>query len=916
MAGFFENLPQFQAPPTDLPTADVPPSNFVQASKEVAEGVKQSGFWDGLFQSALYWVTEILGAVVGFLLKILNEVALFVVSVILKEQNQTSPQVQEAMKLAIGDTFGVNVPGGVFQSISDAGQRGPLAKSVGEAVLKSISGELTPSAEAGIAPGTSRAEAWLTNMVGMGMESWLQQFTFEIFSLGQLNSGGELKDKLVADLGLGRISRQVLRPVVSAYIEEPFTQKLNLSHRPKLLSPAQAVKQFTRGVWTREQLDFELGKQGWSAGRIEAMINDHTIRLSVGDVHTLINSQSMTQEQGEQYLRDNGYDAITAARALASDEVTQVRPLYRQVVNEWMNAFVDGITTQSEFYAVVDSTPLPANEKEIVKTLALSKRQFRVKQISSSQMANIVREGLATIQDYRNTLLSEGYSLSDAKTLELYLLLQMKEDSDARSAREAREREAEVKKAEREAAAAAKRAAEVARLAFKGVSATKFEAMVRAGLRSLPEYRAFLVAQGVTADNADDIVALLAANIEGRRVLAAQREANAAAANVRGVNLGQLDRAVRAGIITAQEYVAKLRELNFDEQSIALMVDLVESDLDDALARQEAHDAAEAAAKVKGISLSQFERAVRLGLRSVAEYGTWLRSNGYGADDVAILSDTLTRLIADDEAAAALREEANAKSEQRGLSLADTERAVRAGVLQPSAYEAALLALDYDADARETLLALLALKMQQDQQTLALEGHAGALLAERGLSLDDVQRGVELGIVKPEVYVATLRESGFTKDDADYLGLVEAGRRAARSQAMARTETAAAKLSAAGVSLASLQSSVRAGRLTLADFAAQLARAGVDEGQSANLVALLRTELDAIQAAAATRAAAANRPKVKDLTLSQVERAVKSGEIGLAEYANFARSMGYAEADVQLLAGTLAAQLETGEEAA
>ena len=913
---FFDNLPNFTAPPVDLPTADVPPSNFVQAGKEAAEGMRQSGWWDGLFQSALYWVTEILAAIVGFLLKILNEVALFVVSVVLKEQNQTSPQVQEAMKLAVGDTFGVSVPGGVFQRISDAGQRGPVAASVAQAILASVSGTITPSAEGGIAPGTSRAEAWLQNSTALAVEGWLQQFTFELFSLGQINSAGELKDKLVADLGLGRISRQVLRPVVSAYIEEPFVQKLNLDHRPKLLSPAQAVKQFTRGAWTRAQLDSELGKQGWSQGRIEAFINDHVVRLSVGDIHTLINAGGLTQEQGEAYLRDSGFDALTAARALNADEITQVRPLYRQLVNEWMAAFVEGQTTQTEFYAIVDSAPLPANEREIVKTLALSKRQFRTKAISSSQMATLVKEGLKTIADYRSTLLSEGYSLPDARDLELLLLLQMKDASDAQKKRDDAEAAARVKAAEREAAAQAKRAAETARLAVRGISVAKFEAMVRAGLHTLPEYRAFLLAYGVPASNADDLVELLETSLQTARTVALQREQLAAAAKVKGVTLSQLDKAVRSGLLSFGEYQQQLRELNFDEESVALLVELATNDVEDALAREQAREAAAAAADDKGVSLSQFERAVRLGLRSMAEYRTWLQGEGYGADDVAILVDILGRVIADDAAARLLREEAEGKAETKGLSLTELERAVRAGVRDIGDYRAALLALNYDADAQDALLDLLALKMQQDQQTLTLTGKASALLAQRGLKLSDIGRGVELGMLKPEVYTSTLRTAGLSEDDADYLTLIQAAKIAARKEKEARTQTAAALLKAQGISLSALQSSVRAGRLTLGDFQLQLARAGVDAEQAANLVELLATELDAIAAAAAVRALEASKPDVKTLTLAQVERAVREGQTGIAEYRNFASNLGYSDADVGLLVGTLMATIPMGEEAA
>jgi hypothetical protein len=73
---------------------------------------------------------------------------------------------------------------------------------------------------------------------------------------------------------------------------------VNKLYRPELLSTALAVRQFTRGKWTREQLDEELARQGWSADRVDALIHDGTQRLGDGTIKALRAENALDDPRG------------------------------------------------------------------------------------------------------------------------------------------------------------------------------------------------------------------------------------------------------------------------------------------------------------------------------------------------------------------------------------------------------------------------------------------------------------------------------------------------------------------------------------------------------------------------------------------------------------------------------------------
>jgi hypothetical protein len=86
---------------------------------------------------------------------------------------------------------------------------------------------------------------------------------------------GELMAK---NLGLGRLARRALTPLVQTLVADPLQYQLNAKYTPKRLGPQLAIKAFFRGTMSDAQLRKELSEEGYSLERQNFMIRDaHTL---------------------------------------------------------------------------------------------------------------------------------------------------------------------------------------------------------------------------------------------------------------------------------------------------------------------------------------------------------------------------------------------------------------------------------------------------------------------------------------------------------------------------------------------------------------------------------------------------------------------------------------------------------------
>jgi hypothetical protein len=381
-------------------------------------------------------------------------------------------------------------------------------------------------------------------------------------------------------------------------------------------------------------------------------------------------------------------------------------------------------------------------------------------------------EGIIGIDDFQKYVESHGFDAAETATL-------VQLTSNALADKKTKD--------------AAKAAAE-AKAAAKQISLADLERAVRLGLTTLENYNGALTGAGFDAVSIALLDGILKTQIATDKATAAKRAAALAAKTVKGPTLGQLEAEVINGITPMADYTAALRQLGYTTDDAADLTALLQLKVDQAAATAAKRATAAAELAARGISLTQAERAVKLGLVPVAVYRAMLATAGYTPDAVDVLANTLTAEMAATMQAQAKAKAAAAALLKRKISLPQIETAVLDGIKEIGVYYDTLIGAGYSTDDANTLTTLLQLKL--DQHDAAVKAHADAigLATQKGISLGDEEKAVLAGTRTMSDYDSLLAALGY--DDVDRATL-EALLQAKIDAAAAKAEAKAAKDAAA-----------------------------------------------------------------------------------------------------------------------
>jgi hypothetical protein len=815
----------------------------------------------------------------------------------------------------VSGLFGAEVNEAEFTHKLQHGAGAPAAHAIVDGLMRAIAGDGGGGA---LAPGPEGATRIASAAVQAALESSFNALVPEIasgmlpFDFGKFSAIAELPETIISALGVSRLVRRGLSPLIDATCATPMKWHVNKLYRPELLSAALAVRQFTRGKWTREQLDEELARQGWSADRVDALIHDGTQRLSDGTIKSLRALNALDDAVAKERLRENGWTAQDADVLTKAWALERLYEYGDRELSAIASARIAGEITDTEARDRAGSL-LPNDDlRDSFLSYANRSRELSRRHMTHGEIRECVERGIATRADYRRWLDRENYPPDEALMLELLLESTLRGQQEAAKQKERLEAE---RAAEKKAAAdaKAKREAEIAaKKTNVAASLSDLERAVVLGIVPIGVYEARLVTEQFAAADRSFMVDLLQHQRE--EYLAAQeKKADQAAALARkSISLSTLERAVLAGVTSLDEYRRRLESEGLDAGDVAVMVQLLSDELRDRAAAAAKRAEAQAAAAVRGLSLTQVEKAVRQGLRTPDSYRAWLIDQGFSPEDAALLVDSLARDMADAEAAAARREQINSTPAARGASLAQLERAVKLGVRTIDDYANKLIEIKVPTDDQVTLLGLLRAELAQLDAAREKRDAPAPAPEPPGLTRADLERGVRAGVISLTQYRAELQVRGYSSDDADLLAQLALLELQDTQQSRQRRDQVDADNPQRALARADMERAVKKGIRTLDDYAAFVAAANYSTDDQALLVQLLTVEADATKTAATRRAKLATELAAAGVDLDALDAAAIAGALPIDDYLSQLGAANVAPADLGLLVQLIIEQQTSG----
>lgn len=817
--------------------------------------------------------------------------------------------------------------GAIESLLGEGGGARHVGDTAGSRLLQKLAGSATS-----VEPGLDGAARYMTLFLNESVEALLRsvmlevvtEFGPEVFGVGGgIENLQKLQEVIEHALGGDRMVRRVLQPIIAATAITPAQWYANKKYRPELLSPNETIRQWMRGRMSIEERDEELARQGWSPSRIDAFVNGARKFLSDSDVEFLVKSDTWGEDVAAQYWADQGVPDNERALRLVLVKAQAERTANLQLAELAVASYAAGELGDVELDRYLKQPFLSLADVNQLRTRAAVRRRFNIRRITSTRVRQMVLDGIAAVPDYRRALEREGYPPEDVVLEELALRLDLKQKHDLQQkdptiaqleaavlagvlslddfirapslqalteqgravtvavlqARIEKQAADAQEKANREAERAAREAEIEAKRARAFPSLQEYRRGYVRGFIGREVYAAALAREKILGDDAGFL--LTTADDEREQFLADEevRQQKLAEGEHRNLSIAELEQAVLAGELEVSAFDSYLAKVHYADDDRRLLVRLVRDKLEDQAAAKAKRDAAEKLAAAKQVSLADWERAVRLEVRTIAQYAGFLERLGLDAPSRSLILDVLGAQLTADREARAKREAREAEAQQQGIALAQRRRVVIAGVRPKQYYADALVAAKWPADDQLADLDLLDVEIAAAAEARRRRGEIIEKTPASLVSIAQLEHALVLGLLTPAEFRAALLDRGASDADADLLVTLALAKVADARAAATLHDQVQRELEAKGVSLAELEAAVRRGIVTLDDFALDLSNRGLAGEQVLLLRQLLEervgVDVDELRAkivAALTKAGA-------DFTLDELDAALAASEI-------------------------------------
>src|SRR6266571_3822583 len=459
-------------PPTDVTVTDVVDHEVDprQKAKLEALGQKDAGWFGNLW--AHYWASFVRGAttVVAEFADSIDQVLAFMGQFFVAAQGEKAPHFWDFAAVILEDLTGVPVDKAELQKAAHGSGRLKAMEIFGGDLYDLLEKEFAPAGgdlEAGDAGPAKTFLGFLMNFaIRQGNVELLTEMLPEECRVGEgFRAYGELMAK---NLGLGRLARRALQPLIQIRVSDPLMYLLQERYRPKRIGPTPAIKKFFRTPDFETQMRKELAQEGFTDARIDDLITDlrpllserqlieHSYRFgdvggggesgavsglrgklaqrgfSSDDIQTMIEVSRPVLEKGEVgllfanqkideptalgYLQLLGYDATTAQLVLRAHSLQHAHTR-RLGLAELKRAFHDAVIDLLELKAHLSADGYSDDDIQIIVLDLLQPTHGKVRQLSLAEIKAGFKAGALTEKQAAEHLKQLGYSDADIAVL-------------------------------------------------------------------------------------------------------------------------------------------------------------------------------------------------------------------------------------------------------------------------------------------------------------------------------------------------------------------------------------------------------------------------------------------------------------------------------------------------------------------
>jgi hypothetical protein len=460
-------------PPTTVTVSDVTQQEVDPRNRAKLEalGRKDAGDFNTMWAARMAHITDAPGTVASIIIGILDLIMASMTKVLTAAQGEKNSGFYDLAAAVVQDLTGVAVDAEQLKQSTFGSGRLAGMETLGGDLYDTLQSEFEPASgdlETGDDAPAKKFLGFLMNFaIRQGnVETILSLIPEEYRFLDGIRGYGELMAK---NLGLGRMARRALQPLMQILVADPLMYKLQNDFRPKRIGAMPAIRKFFRDPTFETQMRKELGQEGYTDDRIDDLIaelrpllSEHqliqslfrfgNVTSSIGSTSTvsitdllaqrgysaddvtrfinvsrpiatkeeivlLFNGGIMDKPTALTYMEKLGYDDDEANLVLQAHAIAH-QHAHRLGLGELKKAFHENVIDLLTLKAHLTTAGYSDDDIQIITLDLLQPTVGKVRQLSLAEIKAAVKAGALTIEQATSHLKGLGFSDSDIATLE------------------------------------------------------------------------------------------------------------------------------------------------------------------------------------------------------------------------------------------------------------------------------------------------------------------------------------------------------------------------------------------------------------------------------------------------------------------------------------------------------------------
>jgi hypothetical protein len=350
-------------------------------------------------------------------------IGLFMLKAMADARKSIDPQIPQLAADVLSEMTGADIKAGDLPQGQGFADHLARVTAVGSELHDLLEKEFAPAGTISPDQGAQAARAFSGFNINFGIGTALIALLGEIESLGKLEQFRELGVEVARNLGLGRLHRQALQPLIHTLIATPYTWHLNEKHRPTRLPKEKLIQAFFRKAIDEATMRTELAQEGWTDKRIDTLIEDARPIVNDREIVHLLFQGAVTDVQAKTLLEQRGWADFEADWVIALE-----RPKLDKA--ETLELYGSGQIDRESTLKGLQRMGYTSDDAELIvlgfemKIEAVKRpRNIRHKARSFFQLRKEFLDGVIDLIEWNDALTQLGYDVDAIATMTQDLLL-------------------------------------------------------------------------------------------------------------------------------------------------------------------------------------------------------------------------------------------------------------------------------------------------------------------------------------------------------------------------------------------------------------------------------------------------------------------------------------------------------------